>query len=160
MNPPSQLLAGELLERLKQRGRTLAVAESCTGGLIGAALTAIPGSSAVFLGGVIVYSNDMKQRLLDVAREILLEHGAVSVGVVEAMADGTCRLTGATHVIAVSGIAGPDGGTVAKPVGLVCVGVHTPSGTRSFEHRFSGSRDEVRQQALEAALRHTLELLD
>src|SRR5207253_2793723 len=100
-----------------------ATAESCTGGMIGEMLTAVPGSSAYYLGGVISYANEVKVRVLGVSEETLLQHGAVSRSCVEEMAQGVRRLTGATWGVAVSGVAGPDGGTPDKPVGTVHVAV-------------------------------------
>lgn len=152
-------LAAELIRALRDRKGTVAVAESCTGGMIGAALTAVPGSSAVFLGGVISYANSVKRDLVGVPQELLERFGAVSAEVAGAMAEGVRRLTGATCAVAVSGVAGPDGGTAEKPVGLVWVGVAAGLGTATFEHRFAGGRAEVRRQAVDAALRHVLDSL-
>lgn len=119
-------LASVLLERLRQRGDTLAVAESCTGGGLGAALAAVPGASDVFLGGVIAYANAVKQDLLGVPADQLQRHGAVSDPVARAMAQGVQRLTGATWTIAVTGVAGPAGGSAEKPVGTVYMAVAGP----------------------------------
>ena len=133
-------LASVVLEQLRQRGETLAVAESCTGGGLGAALAAVPGASDVFQGGVIAYANAVKQGLLGVPAALLETHGAVSDPVAMAMAEGARRATGATWAIAVSGIAGPGGGTVEKPVGLVHIAVAGPDGCRSEGVRFGSSR--------------------
>jgi nicotinamide-nucleotide amidase len=131
-------LASVVLEALRWRGETLAVAESCTGGGIGAALAAVPGASEVFLGGVIAYANSLKQGLLGVPADALERHGAVSDPVAEAMAEGVRRCTGATWSVAVTGIAGPGGGSSAKPVGLVHIAVAGPDGCRSEPVRFGG----------------------
>lgn len=133
-------LASVVLERLRQRGETLAVAESCTGGGLGAALTAVPGSSKAFQGGVIAYANTVKQVLLGVPAALLEEHGAVSDAVAIAMAEGVRRLTGSTWALAVTGIAGPDGGGSDKPVGLVHIALAGPAGTSSSGVRFGASR--------------------
>lgn len=113
------LLAGRVLELLRQRGETLATAESCTGGLIASMLTRVPGSSDAFHAGFVTYSNDIKQSVLGVPAEVLAQHGAVSEPVVQAMARGALARAGADYAIAVSGIAGPDGGSAEKPVGTV-----------------------------------------
>jgi nicotinamide-nucleotide amidase len=133
-------LASVVLEQLRQRNQTLAVAESCTGGGLGAALAAVPGASAVFLGGVIAYANAVKQELLGVAPELLAAHGAVSDPVARAMAEGARRATGAHWALAVTGIAGPAGGSAEKPVGLVHIAVAGPDGCDSEGVRFGSSR--------------------
>ena len=149
----------QLAAALLARKQTLATAESCTGGLVGAALTGLPGSSAWYLGGVVAYANELKIRLLGVPAEILAAHGAVSLETARAMAAGACAATGADYAIAITGIAGPAGGTPEKPVGLVFVAVAAPHGTATFKHHFSGSRADVRHAAAEAALRHLLDAL-
>ncbi|MBM5796933.1 MAG: competence/damage-inducible protein A [Cyanobacteria bacterium K_Offshore_0m_m2_072] len=133
-------LASVLLEQLRRRGHTVAVAESCTGGGLGAALAAVPGASDVFLGGVIAYANSVKQELLGVAPELLETHGAVSDPVALAMAEGARRHTGATWALAVTGIAGPAGGSDDKPVGLVHIAIAGPAGSSSEAVRFGSSR--------------------
>ena len=145
---------------LRARQQTLATAESCTGGLVGAALTGLPGSSAWYLGGVIAYANELKLRLLGVPPGVLAAHGAVSLETARAMAEGARAATGADVAVAITGIAGPTGGTAEKPVGLVYVGVAAPHGTATFKHRFSGSRADVRRAAAETALRHLLAALN
>ncbi len=154
-------LASVVLELLRQRGQTLAVAESCTGGGIGAALAAVPGASDVFLGGVIAYANSVKQGLLQVPGEDLARHGAVSDAVALAMAEGVRRCTGADWGVAVTGIAGPGGGSVDKPVGLVHIGLSGPGGSQSEGVRFGESRERRWIQTLtvgEALNRLRLEL--
>ena len=146
-----------ILELCVQRGWKLAVAESCTGGLIGARLTSVPSSSSYFLGGVIAYSNNLKKDLLNVPAELLDSEGAVSGPVAEAMVRGVIAATGAHYGISVTGVAGPDGGTLEKPVGTVWVGVALPSGTTSHMYSFTGNRDEVREQAALAAMELFLE---
>ena len=154
-------LASVVLEQLRQRRQTLAVAESCTGGGLGAALAAVPGASEVFVGGVIAYANAVKQGLLGVPAELLAAHGAVSDPVAQAMAEGARRATGADWAIAVTGIAGPGGGSAEKPVGLVHIAVAGPDGCRSEGVRFGGSRGRSWIQLLTAGealdrLRHRL----
>ena len=133
-------LASVVLAQLRQRGQSLAVAESCTGGGLGAALAAVPGASDVFLGGVIAYANAVKQQLLAVPAELLREHGAVSDPVARAMAEGVQRRTGSTWALAVSGIAGPGGGSPDKPVGLVHLALAGPHGSSSEGVQFGSSR--------------------
>ncbi len=141
-------LASVVLAELRRRGETLAVAESCTGGGLGAALVAVPGASEVFLGGVIAYANAVKRDLLGVPAALLDAHGAVSDPVAEAMAAGARRLTGATWAIAVTGIAGPGGGSTEKPVGLVHIAVAGPDGCRSEAVHFGGGRERTWIQLL------------
>ena len=153
-------LLDQLAAALLARKQTLATAESCTGGLVGAALTNLPGSSAWYLGGVVAYANELKIRLLGVPAEILAAHGAVSLETARAMAQGARAAAAADFAVAITGIAGPAGGTPEKPVGLVFIGVAAPHGTATFKHHFSGSRAEIRQAATEAALRHLLEAVE
>ena len=155
-------LASVVLALLRQRGQTLAVAESCTGGGIGAALAAVPGASDGFLGGVIAYANAIKQAVLGVPAELLDRHGAVSDAVALAMAQGARQLTGATWAIAVTGIAGPGGGTAEKPVGLVHIAIAGPNGSCSEGVRFGALRGRDWIQTLtagEALNRLRLQLL-
>ncbi len=147
-----QTLEQAVMELLWAKGATVAVAESCTGGLIGHRLTEVPGSSRAMIGGVVAYSNELKVRLLGVPEAVLQEHGAVSEPTACAMAEGIRRLTGADYGIGTTGIAGPTGGTAEKPVGLVYIAVATPSGTRVREHRFLGRRSEIKWRASQAAL--------
>jgi PncC family amidohydrolase len=121
-----ETLAQVVVRRLAQRGETVATAESCTGGRIAAALTAVPGASAVFGAGWIAYANDAKRRDLDVAAATLERHGAVSEEVALALAEGARRRAGAVWAVSVTGVAGPDGGTPEKPVGLAWIGIAGP----------------------------------
>jgi len=150
----AETLAGVVLDRLRQRGWRLATAESCTGGLIGGRLTAVPGASQIVVGGVVAYSDRLKAELLGVDPGTLASRGAVSEEVARAMARGAQAL-GAECGLSVTGIAGPGGGSAAKPVGLVHMAVATPEGERHLEWRFPGSREQVR----ELAANFTLDLL-
>ncbi len=147
-------------ERLKKRKLTLAVAESCTGGLLGGRITAVSGSSAWFVGGIIAYANVVKTRGLGVSAAVIKRHGAVSAECAAAMALGARKNTGSDIAVAVTGIAGPNGGTKDKPVGLVFVAV---SGARenvqTRRYEFHGPRETVRQRAVTAALSLLREVL-
>jgi nicotinamide-nucleotide amidase len=142
-------VVGQLLADL---GATIAVAESCTGGLLSTRLTNVPGSSRYMLGGVVAYDNRLKEQLLGVPREVLEHQGAVSEETAVAMAQGVRRLLGADFGLAVTGIAGPTGGTPEKPVGLVYIALSAPDGTCCREFRFPGQRHAVRQGSTNAAL--------
>ena len=142
-----------ILERLAARGLHLTTAESCTGGLIAACLTEVSGASRVFDGGVVVYSNALKERLLGVKAETLLAHGAVSEPVAAEMAQGACAHLGADYAVSVTGIAGPGGGTPEKPVGLVYIGVAGHGELKVARCQFDGDRAMVRGQTVEAALK-------
>jgi len=137
---------------LIERRLTVSVAESCTGGLLGHRLTSIPGSSRYFERGVIAYSNRAKEELLEVPPSLLAAHGAVSGPVAEAMAAGICRASGSPCGLAVTGIAGPDGGTPTKPVGTVFIAAAGPSGRDVRHFRFAGGRDAVKWQSAQSAL--------
>ncbi|PYO54172.1 MAG: competence/damage-inducible protein A, partial [Candidatus Rokuibacteriota bacterium] len=137
---------------LVERALTVSVAESCTGGLLGHRLTNISGSSRYFERGVIVYSNRAKEELLGVPAPLLVAHGAVSAPVAEAMATGICRVSGSPCGLAVTGIAGPDGGTPTKPVGTVFIAAASPSGVDVRHFRFSGGRDAVKWRSAQSAL--------
>ena len=145
-----QSLAEVVLQQLRLRGQTVAVAESCTGGGLGAALAAVPGASDVFLGGVIAYANGVKQGLLGVPAELLQAHGAVSDPVAQAMAEGARRATGADWGLAITGVAGPGGGSDEKPVGLVHLAIAGPDGCSSEGVRFGTSRGRTWIQTLSA----------
>ena len=145
-------LAAVVLDLCREKGLTVGVAESCTGGLLGARLTAIPGSSDVVVGGVITYSNALKMSLLGVPSTALAEQGAVSEPVVRAMASGARSVTGASIGVAITGIAGPGGGTEEKPVGTVWIASDLAGDVESRRLRLIGDRTEVRQRAAQAAL--------
>ena len=145
-------VAENLVELLKARRLVCATAESCTGGGVGSAITGVPGSSAVFAGGVISYSNEVKRDVLGVSAESLDKYGAVSPQVAAQMADGARRLLKTDLAVSLTGIAGPDGGSDEKPVGLVWFGLSTPSGTRTEKCLFRGDRAQVRAQAVVHAL--------
>ncbi|MDJ0896280.1 MAG: CinA family protein [Alphaproteobacteria bacterium] len=150
-----------LLERCKERGWMLATAESCTGGMIAAALTDIAGSSAVVDRGFITYSNQAKQELLDVPEALLAEHGAVSGPVAEAMALGALRHSRADLAVSATGIAGPGGATPAKPVGLVFIGAARRGGQSTHRRcQFGGDRAAVREASVEAAVELIARFLD
>ncbi len=145
-------LAALVLERARSRGIRLAVAESCTGGLLGARLTEIPGSSDVFVGGAIAYDNALKRDLLGVPEPVLAEHGAVSEPVARAMAAGAITRFGVRGAVAVTGIAGPGGGSPEKPVGTVWLACALDDEVVSRRSLFPGTRQEVRARAAQAAL--------
>jgi len=137
---------------LKERQATLAVAESCTGGLVAHRMTNIPGSSEYFERGVVVYSNQAKTELLEVPKELLAELGAVSAPVAEKMAEGMRHLSRATIGLAITGIAGPAGGSADKPVGTVFIALSGPDGTASRRYQFWGDRDQVKMISAQTAL--------
>ena len=142
-------VVGDLLVK---RGQTVVTAESCTGGLIAQRLTAVPGSSAYFLGGVVTYSDALKHQMLEVPLEEIAEHGAVSSNVVRRMAIGAQKLLGADYALAVSGIAGPGGGTVDKPVGLVYVGLAGEGEPLVQQLHLPGNRERIRRMTSQWAL--------
>ena len=137
---------------LKNGGKTIATAESCTGGLIAKYLTDVPGSSEYYRGSVVAYANEIKQSLLKVPPELLEQHGAVSAQVAEAMATGVRRVIGADFGLSSTGIAGPDGGTPEKPVGLVYIGCAQASGVVSKKVNLFGTRQRVRERSATMAL--------
>lgn len=145
-------LARRAGEALRQAGATLAAAESCTGGGIAEAVTRIAGSSGWFERGWVTYSNAAKQQELGVAESLLVQQGAVSEGVVRAMAEAARQRAGATWAVAVSGIAGPDGGSPAKPVGTVWLAWAGPTGTVAECQLFQGDREAVRRATVKRAL--------
>jgi nicotinamide-nucleotide amidase len=153
-------LALVVLARARERGLMLATAESCTGGGVGARLTSIPGSSDVFLGGIIAYDNRVKREILGVPEALITEHGAVSEPVAVAMAEGVARRLGASVGVSVTGIAGPGGGTPEKPVGLVCIAVTVNGVVTGHRQVFPGDRSEIRARAVQAALFRLLLRLD
>jgi nicotinamide-nucleotide amidase len=141
-----------VLDLCRSRGLTLAAAESCTGGMVAARLTDVPGSSDVFVGGVVAYSDELKRAQLGVPADVLAEHGAVSAEAAEAMAEGARRQLGADVGLSVTGIAGPGGGTLEKPVGLVFVHGAGPEGSSSRRLTIPGDRADVRGRATVMAL--------
>jgi nicotinamide-nucleotide amidase len=154
-------IAGRLGDALKARGLAMAAAESCTGGWIGQAVTMVPGSSKWFERGFVTYTNEAKQEMLGVAAGTLGKNGAVSEPVVREMAQGALKASRAQVAVAVSGVAGPDGGTPKKPVGTVCIAwcrVGEAPLARSF--RFLGDRDSVRRQSVIAALEGLVALVN
>lgn len=156
---PSALVA--LAERLQGiclgRGLTVALAESCTGGLVATTITDVAGSSGYFLGGVVAYSNDAKTALLDVPAATLDAHGAVSAQVAKAMAAGARAKFGAALVASITGVAGPDGGTDEKPVGLTYIGLADGASAEVRRFTFGGDRAAVRDAAARAALEWLIE---
>ncbi len=145
-------LAAVVLERARRAGLSLGVAESCTGGLVGARITDVPGSSDVFAGGVLCYADRLKSELLDVPPALIAEHGAVSEPVARAMAEGARRRIGVDLSVSVTGIAGPTGGSEEKPVGTVWFALASPGGTEARRIILLGSRREIRERAAQTAL--------
>jgi PncC family amidohydrolase len=150
MDKAAEVLIGE---KLRQRGLRLALAESCTGGLIGHRITNVPGSSTYYVGSITAYAYEAKVRLLGVRWEILEAHGAVSEETVLEMARGVRRALAADIGLAVSGIAGPGGGTPEKPVGLVWIGLSAPGVESAQSYHWQGDRLQIKEQAAEGALR-------
>lgn len=148
-------LAAKLVTALSAKGLTCATAESCTGGGVGSAITSVAGSSAVFLGGVISYSNEVKTDVLGVSRDSLASVGAVSSEVAAQMATGARRVIGSDLAVSLTGIAGPGGGSAEKPVGLVWFGLATSKGVTTQSRIFPGDRAAIRS----AAIAHALGLL-
>jgi PncC family amidohydrolase len=145
-------LEGRVGWLLREQGLTLAVAESCTGGLVSHRITDVPGSSDYYLGSVTAYANEVKETLLGVQRRTLSRHGAVSAETALEMAQGVRRLLQADLGLAVTGVAGPGGGTPGKPVGLVYVALATPGGGGVEQHRWEGERQANKAASAEAAL--------
>ena len=145
--------AERLVGALAEKGLTCATAESCTGGGVGFAITAVAGSSAVFWGGVVSYDNSVKRGVLGVPEEVLATKGAVSSECAAAMAEGARRLIKTDLAVSITGIAGPGGGSADKPVGLVWFGLSSKAGTVTEKKVFSGDREAVRSAAIEHALR-------
>jgi nicotinamide-nucleotide amidase len=141
-----------VLYYLGLRGATLAVAESCTGGMIAQRITSVPGSSRSFLGGAIVYSDSLKTAFAGVTPELIAQHGAVSAEVAKALATGIRLRTGATLGLGVTGIAGPTGATENKPVGLVYMALSDPQKTEVLDRTFRGDRNRIREWATQQSL--------
>jgi nicotinamide-nucleotide amidase len=149
-----ETLEGAVARLLTERGATLALAESCTGGLLAKRLTDMPGSSAYFTEALVTYSNESKERLLGVPHALIVEHGAVSEAVAREMAEGVRRVSGADYGLSVTGVAGPDGGTEEKPVGLVFVGISDAEGTFAEKvdlTAWARSRDSIRERSTNRA---------
>lgn len=147
-------LEWELVKTLREKNLTIATAESCTGGMLSHRITNVPGASEVFIGGVVAYSNELKIKFLNVPSEVIRELGAVSEEVARAMAKGICELTGASLGVGITGIAGPTGGSLYKPVGLVYIGIANTLNDKIEVHKnhFDGTREEIKFKTTETAL--------
>ena len=150
-------LASRVIEIFREKGLSLALAESCTGGMIAETITNVAGASDIFYGSAVTYVNSAKEHILGVARETLEKHGAVSSECAEEMACGARSVYGADVAMSVTGIAGPGGGSEAKPVGTVWFGLATKDGVETFRRRFDGDRAAVRRQTVEEVLRRLAE---
>ena len=153
MDPETVGQAQRLAETASRKGLKVSAAESCTGGLIGATITSMPGASSFFLGSAVTYSNEAKENLLKVPRGILFAYGAVSQQTASLMAEGAVRAYGSDIAVAVTGIAGPGGATADKPVGLVYIAVSDGDKTQTFKFNFEGDRDSVRSQTVFNAIK-------
>jgi len=160
LKPSCKEIAARLGKKLHAKSLTIATAESCTGGLIGAAITSVPGSSVWFRGGIIAYDNAIKTSLLKIPASTLKRYGAVSEETVSAMAAGAAHILGTDCAVAVSGIAGPNGGTEEKPVGLVYIGAYYHNKIDVNKHQFPGDRESVREQTAETALEKVIALIE
>jgi PncC family amidohydrolase len=156
---PLVALAARVGKRCLAAGARIATVESCTGGLIGHLLTEVPGSSAYYVGGFVTYSDDAKRAMVGVPADVLAAHGAVSAQTALAMATGGRDRTAADIALSVTGIAGPDGGTAAKPVGLTYVAVADATGGEVRRFAWTGSREENKRSSAQAALELVLERL-
>ena len=148
-----------IITTLTERSQTVTFAESCTGGRIAAALTGISGASAVLEGSVVSYANRIKEQWLGVRAETLRRHGAVSRECVHEMLEGILKMTDADYAVAVSGIAGPTGGTADKPVGTVYIGIRSPRHEAIYHHLFSGDRHAVQEQSVDFAITKLSEMV-
>jgi nicotinamide-nucleotide amidase len=153
-------LTENIIKELTAREETVTFAESCTGGRIAAAFTAISGASNILNGSCVTYSNEIKHQWLGVENEILERYGAVSEACVLQMLDGIMKMADADYAIAVSGIAGPTGGTALKPVGTVYIGIQTPQKKEIYHCLFKGNREEVQEQSVAFAIEKLHELLN
>lgn len=158
-NPQRTTVIEALADRLRQRRAFMATAESCTGGGIAQALTAVAGSSAWFDAGFVTYSNQAKSRMLDVPSEVIAGHGAVSEAVVKAMVAGAVANSEASFAVAVSGVAGPGGGSPEKPVGTVWIAWGDADSIQAERFLFDGDREAVREQTIDTALSRLLGFL-
>ena len=152
-------LAEEILTKAKSKKIKISCAESCTGGLVGASLTEIPGSSEAFNGSAVTYSNEAKKKILGVSDETLKNFGAVSEQCAAEMARGALRVFDADVAVSTTGIAGPDGGSESKPVGTVCFGVVSADGVKTFREIFPGNRADIRSSAVKFALERILQTI-
>lgn len=150
----------KIIQKLTKEEQTISFAESCTGGRIAAAFTAISGASAILHGACVTYSNEIKHQWLGVSREVLENDGAVSEPCVSQMLDGIQKMTDSDYAIAVSGIAGPTGGTEFKPVGTVYIGLKTPFSKEVYHCHFDGPREAVQEQSTVYAIEKLAELLE
>lgn len=152
--------AKQIIDILTEAKQTIVTAESCTGGMIATALTDIPGSSAAFYGGYVTYANTAKSRMIHVQARLVRDYGAVSNQVARAMADGARNTAHVDYAVAVTGIAGPDGGSDKKPIGLVYVAVSSELATVVIEHKFGDlGREEIRKASVKAALDLVVQVL-
>ena len=151
-------LASRVIEIFREKGLSLALAESCTGGMIAETITNVAGASDIFYGSAVTYVNSAKEHILGVAHDTLEKHGAVSSECAAGMADGARRVYGADVAMSVTGIAGPGGGSEAKPVGTVWFGLATKDGVETFRRRFNGDRAAVRRQTVAEVLRRLAEV--
>ena len=142
----------EIINTLKEKNQTITFAESCTGGRIASAFTAISGASSVLMGSAVTYANEIKSHWLGVKEQTLLEYGAVSSQCVEEMLSGILKMASADYAIAVSGIAGPTGGTQTKPVGTIYIGIETPQKKIVQHHLLQGNRESIQAQATDTAI--------
>ncbi|MDR1082617.1 MAG: CinA family protein [Coriobacteriales bacterium] len=149
-------VARELIKLADEKNISIGTAESCTGGMVATALTAVPGSSEVFKGAIVSYANEVKVALLDVQGETLLKEGAVSEKVALEMARGARKALYADYTVSITGVAGPGGGSARKPVGTVWIAVAKNKEERALLHRFTGTREQIRLASAEAALQKLL----
>lgn len=150
----------ELQNILRKNKQTITCAESCTGGLIASEITKISGSSDIFRGSIVTYCNDIKEQELSVKKQTMIEHGAVSIQTVDEMLQGVIKKFDATYAIAVSGVAGPTGGTKEKPVGTVVIGIMSTLGAKDIQiYHFDGTRSEVQKQATNKAFEIIFKIL-
>jgi PncC family amidohydrolase len=162
MEPKQDLLqlSSQVGQILTDKGDTISTAESCTGGLLAHLLTAVSGASGYYIGGVVAYSNAIKEIALGVNPETLIQHGAVSAQTAQEMADGIRHRFMTTLGLSTTGIAGPTGGTPEKPVGLVFLGLSTPSSTTVFKCQFSGERGQIQNDSVRKILQELLQFLE
>jgi len=149
----------QVIKKLALKNQTISFAESCTGGRIAAAFTSVSGASSILDGSVVAYSNDIKHTWLNVDNDILKKYGAVSSQCVVQMLEGIKNLSGADYALAVSGIAGPNGGTEEKPVGTVYIGLQTPFMQEVFQCFFHGKREHIQEQSVAFAIEKIVEVL-